>query len=81
MCDLALRMGAPVMATLLLTDLAFGLVVRAVPQVNILFVGMPAKIGLGFLGLALTASVFLAVLTGLLGDLQTYIGEVLRVVR
>ena len=81
MCDLALRMGAPVMATLLLTDLAFGLVVRAVPQVNILFVGMPAKIGLGFLGLALTASVFLAVLTVLLGDVQTYIMEVLRVVR
>jgi flagellar biosynthetic protein FliR len=81
MCDLALRMGAPVMAVLLLTDLAFGLVVRAVPQVNILFVGMPAKIGLGLLGLALTASVFLAALTGLLGDLQTYVMEVLRLVK
>jgi flagellar biosynthetic protein FliR len=80
MLDLALRIGAPVIGTLLLTDIAFGLVVRAVPQVNILFVGMPAKIGLGFATLAVSAPVLVAVLTSLLSDLQSLIAQMIRLV-
>jgi flagellar biosynthesis protein FliR len=39
---------APVLLALLLTDVALGLVSRAVPQMNVLFVGMPAKIMVAF---------------------------------
>ncbi len=45
---LGLRVAGPVMAALLLADLAFGLVARAVPQINVFLVGIPAKIALGF---------------------------------
>ncbi|MFW6438244.1 MAG: flagellar biosynthetic protein FliR, partial [Armatimonadota bacterium] len=43
---LGLRIAGPVMVALLLADLAFGLVARAVPQINVFLVGIPAKIAL-----------------------------------
>jgi len=39
---------APVLLALVLTDVALGLVSRAVPQMNVLFVGAPAKIMVAF---------------------------------
>jgi len=50
---MALRVAAPVMAALLLADLAFGLVARAVPQINVFLVGIPAKLALGLIVAAL----------------------------
>ena len=51
---LGLRVAGPVMAALLLADLALGLVARAVPQINVFLVGIPAKIAVAF---AIAASV------------------------
>ena len=45
---LGLQVAGPVMAALLLADLAFGLVARAVPQINVFLVGIPGKIALAF---------------------------------
>jgi len=42
-----LKLAAPVFVTLVLTTLALGLVARTVPQMNVFFVGMPLKIGVG----------------------------------
>lgn len=52
---IALKVGAPVMAALLLTSVAFGLIARTVPQIHIMIVAFPVKIlvGLLFLGFAL----------------------------
>lgn len=52
---IGLKAGAPVMVALLLGTVAFGLVARAVPQMNIFVVSMPINIGLGlfFFGLSL----------------------------
>ena len=52
--DLGLRLGAPVLAALLLSEVGLGLIARTVPQMNIFIVGFPLKIGLGFAMLALT---------------------------
>ena len=56
------RVAAPVMITLLLTDVALGIVARTVPQMNIFIVGFPLKIGVGLLmlgaGLPLVMQVF-----------------------
>ena len=47
--------GAPVIIALIITDAAFGVVSRVVPQMNIFAVGFPAKmiIGLTLLGASL----------------------------
>jgi len=52
---IAIKAGAPVMAALLLTSVAFGLVARTVPQMHIMIVAMPLKIAVGlfFLGITL----------------------------
>lgn len=58
----ALQLGAPVMAALLLANVALGLTARTVPQMQIFIVAMPLQIILGFVFLALSlpfVSVFL----------------------
>ena len=52
---IAIQVGAPIIAALLLTSIAFGLIARTVPQMNVLFVAMPLKImiGLLFIGFSL----------------------------
>ena len=52
---IAVQVGAPVIAALLLISVAFGLIARTVPQMNVFIVAMPLKIGVGllFLGLSL----------------------------
>jgi len=49
----AVKIGAPVMVTLLLTDVALGIVARTVPQMNIFIIGFPLKIGVGLLMLGM----------------------------
>lgn len=48
----ALEVAAPVLLALVLTDVAFGVVSRVVPQLNIFAVGFPAKIIVGLLVVA-----------------------------
>jgi flagellar biosynthetic protein FliR len=52
---LGLRFAAPIYVTLMLTEIALGVVARTVPQINIFFVGLPLKIlvGLGIMIIAL----------------------------
>ena len=47
---IGLEISAPVVIALVITDAAFGLIARAVPQMNMFFVGLPAKILVGFAG-------------------------------
>jgi|UniRef100_A0A7C3YY06 flagellar biosynthetic protein FliR len=58
MYSLAVQALAPVFALLFLTQLALGLVARAVPQIQVMIVGFPLTIALGlfFLSLTLAAS-------------------------
>ena len=52
---IAIKVGAPVIAAMLLTSIAFGLVARTVTQMNVFIVAMPLKIGIGlfFIGVSL----------------------------
>jgi flagellar biosynthetic protein FliR len=52
---IAIKVGAPIIAVMLLTSVAFGLVARTVPQMHIFIVAIPIKIliGLLFLGFSL----------------------------
>lgn len=50
----ALEIVAPVLLAVLLTDAAFGMVARVVPQMNVFAVGFPAKLVVGLLLVAAT---------------------------
>ena len=67
---IAIKVGAPVIAAMLLTSIAFGLVARAVTQMNVFIVARPLKIGIGlfFIGVSLPyLSSFLKILFRNLG--------------
>lgn len=55
---IAIKMAAPVIITLFLSEVALGVVARTVPQMNIFIVGIPLKVGIGFFILATALPVF-----------------------
>ena len=59
---IGIQVGAPVIAALLITSVAFGLIARTVPQMNVFIVAMPLKIGIGLLFLGLSLPYFSAFL-------------------
>ena len=56
-CDMfviAAKVAAPIIAVLLFTSVALGLIARTVPQMNVFIVGFPLKIAIGLLGVGLS---------------------------
>ncbi len=60
---IALQLAAPLMAALLITDVALGIMSRAAPQMNVFATGLPIKIGIGLVGSAFLMSAFVAYFT------------------
>lgn len=63
----AVQIALPVFGALVLTDLALALVSRAVPQLNVLVVGFPLKIGVGLVALAAAVPLMTAFIGATLG--------------
>lgn len=63
----AIKIAAPVVGSLLVTDVALGIIARTVPQMNVFIVGMPAKIAIGLVILILILSLYVWLL-GVLFD-------------
>lgn len=72
---ISLQVAAPLMAALLITDVALGIMSRAAPQMNVFIVGLPVKVGVALVGTAVLLPTFATLLTGLsnqmLDDLST----------
>jgi flagellar biosynthetic protein FliR len=74
----AVEIAAPVLVAVVLTDVAFGLVSRVVPQLNVFAVGFPAKVTVGLV----LIGVSLPFVAGWLGDeLQASVGSALHALR
>jgi len=61
---LGLKMAVPVIASALLAEVIFGILVRVIPQMNIFVIGLPFKILIGLLVLFLTIPVLISVMDG-----------------
>jgi flagellar biosynthetic protein FliR len=72
-----IQIAAPIMAVLLLAELAMGLLVRTVPQMNISVVGFPLKIGLGILLMVVTLPFLVEILIGSFHRLDLDLGRVI----
>lgn len=75
---LGLRLAAPVMVALLLTSVTLGIMARAFPQMNIFMVSMPLNIGIGFVVLGLTLTIFFHVLSASFGSVNGQIEALFR---
>jgi len=70
---IAIQVGAPVIAVLLVTSAAFGLIARTVPQMNVFIVAMPMKIGVGLIFLGFSLPYFAAFLKKIFNGLGQHI--------
>lgn len=78
MLIMGLTVAAPVMVALLLADLGLGLVARAVPQVNVFLVGIPAKIALGLAIAVASAPLLGPQLRALMSEAARYLQLLVR---
>lgn len=62
---ISLKVGAPIIGTLLLTQITLGILMRLVPQINIFMLAFPLKIGIGLIMLGLCLPYFLYFSRGL----------------
>jgi flagellar biosynthesis protein FliR len=74
----AFMIGAPVIIALIITDAAFGVVSRVVPQLNIFAVGFPAKM---IVGLTLIGASLPFVSTFVADELQRSVSQALQALR
>jgi flagellar biosynthetic protein FliR len=75
---MAIKIAAPVIVTLLLTNIAMGIVARLVPQMNILVMSFPVNFGVGLAVLGLALPYFLRGFRLLFGQLGQELFQVLR---
>ena len=75
---IAIQVGAPIIATLLVTSVAFGLIARTVPQMNVFIVAMPLKIGVGLVFLGFSLPYFSAFLKKIFDGLGHHILVMLK---
>ncbi len=64
----AVLIALPVMTSLLLVNIAFGVVMRSAPQMNIFVIGFPIAIMLGFLIIWVTLPAYQSQFSGLIDD-------------
>lgn len=66
----AARVAFPVLTALLLADVALGIMSRLAPQMQVFYVGMPAKTGLGLLMLVLVFPGTVATMVGMFDSMM-----------
>lgn len=74
---IALQLAAPLMAALLITDVALGIMSRAAPQMNVFIVGLPVKVGLALVGSAVLLPSFVTFLNGVTQDMFSDLSAIL----
>lgn len=75
-----LRISAPILVAIFLTNVAMGIVGRAVPQINVLVTSAPVTLMLGLAILFVTTPLFLGEMTGLLNLMAERFFQFMKVV-
>ena len=74
----AIKVGAPLIAVMLMVSVGLGLIARTVPQIHIFIVGMPLKIIIGFVFMAIVAPYLTAFLIELFSSYRTTLFNLIR---
>jgi len=74
----AIKVGAPLIAVMLMVSVALGLVARTVPQINIFIVAMPMKIVIGLVFMVIVSPYLTAYLIDLFSSYQVTLFDLIR---
>lgn len=73
------KISAPVLAAILITDVALGVVSKSVPQLNFFVIGMPLKIFLGLIVIVITIPMFISmvdvIINGMNSEMYNFIKD------
>ena len=78
---LGFKIGIPVMAAVFLTDVALGIIVKLVPQVNVFVIGFSVKIILGFVLLIFFIPVYVMLIASVFGNSGEAFGALRHMLR
>ena len=78
---ISFKIAAPITCAILITDVALGIIAKAVPQVHVFIVGLPLKILAGFIVMAITIPAFRSIVHVLMDGMHNEIINFLRVIR
>lgn len=78
---IAVKIAAPVTCAILLTDVALGVISRAIPQLNIFIVGMPLKILIGIFVILVTISFFVVISKDLIDTIGIEMLKVMKILK
>lgn len=81
MFSLAVRIAAPVMVALLMVELTLALMGRAAPQMNLLTLGFPAKIAVGFFFMSILFSTLSLHMEDIIIGLGPMFDDIMRLAR
>lgn len=73
----AIRIGAPVIGSIFIINIAIGIVAKAVPQLNIFVIGFPIKTMIGLLLITITLPLTATFLRGLFANIDEFLVRVL----
>ncbi len=76
--SVALKIGAPVIVTLFLVELALGLLSRMIPQINVFVEGLPLKIILALFMLSVSLNLIAPIVAGLFKGMDVQIIRLFR---
>ncbi|MDD2619651.1 MAG: flagellar biosynthetic protein FliR, partial [Syntrophomonadaceae bacterium] len=76
---IAVKISAPVLVSVLISDIAMGFIARTVPQMNVFIVGMPLKILLGFVTLFIMLPVYLWLFGSLFNEFFAYVDKMIMI--
>ncbi len=62
------RLAAPLMVTLLLTDIGLGILVRVAPTMNVFVLGFPLKVGISLIMISITIGAVMSIFTHQYGE-------------
>ena len=77
---IALQIAIPIVGSLLLIDIALGILAKTVPQLNVFVVGLPIKISVGFILLLLTLPIYFYLLQILFEKIMTSMSQLIRLI-
>jgi flagellar biosynthetic protein FliR len=78
---IALKLAAPVVIIMLITNILLGFISKAVPQMNVFFVGYPLYLFLGFTMMLISLPVFTIVMGGYFKTIPEEIGRVMLLMK
>jgi len=73
-----IKLAAPIMATLFLIETCMAIMARIVPRMNIFFIGLPLRLGVGLMIIIASMPIFYTFFTSTLGEWQRNMSGILN---